>query len=427
MEPIAKELNTILEGTSVYELLSDMGRRFYFPRGIVSQAAEATAKAKRFNATVGMATDRGKPMFLPSIMSHISGLDPSEIFSYAPTAGIMKLRELWKNEIIRKNPSIGDSLISLPIVTAGLTHGISILADLFTGRGEKVVVPDMYWGNYKLIIEGRREGFIVNFPFFGNGRLNIKALESTLRNTGSKKVSVILNFPNNPAGYSPTVEEAEALEQMFLGMAEEGFRLLVICDDAYFGLFFEENIYKESIFARLCSLHGNILAVKADAATKEELVWGFRTGFITYGCKGLKKEQYEALQQKTMGAVRASVSSCSNISQSLLVRALTSDTYRKEKDAAAAIMKERYLKVKEVVSDIPADVPLKPLPFNSGYFMTFEVKGKDAEKLRRYLLDEYSTGTISVAGKYLRIAFSSVEVGQIPDLFSLVFKAAKEL
>ena len=427
MEPIVKELNTILDNSTIYTLLSDLGKRMFFPKGIVSQAAEAGTKAKKYNATVGMATSDNKPMFLPSIMKHISGLEPSEIFSYSPTAGILKLREIWKDEMLKKNPSIGDSLISLPIVTSGLTHGISIAADLFVDKDDSVVVPDMYWGNYKLIIEGRRQGNIVNYPFFDNDKINIKGLENTIKSTGNKKTAVILNFPNNPTGYSPSVEESDEIISMFNRLAENGHKILVICDDAYFGLFFEENTSTESLFGKLCSLHKNILAVKIDGATKEELVWGFRTGFITYGGKGITKEQYEALQQKTMGAIRSSVSSCSTLTQNLLLKGLSSGTYHQEKDYAGERMKERYLKVKEIVQDIPSDVPLKILPFNSGYFMTFELLGKDAEKLRKYLLEEYSTGTISIAGKYLRIAFSSVNIEKIPELFKLIYKAVKEI
>jgi hypothetical protein len=59
--------------------------------------------------------------------------------------------------------------------------------------------------------------------------------------------------------------------------------------------------------------------------------------------------------------------------------------------------------------------------------MAFELLGKDSEKLRKHLLDNYSIGTISIANKYLRIAFSSVALEQIPDLYNIIFKAAKEL
>ena len=64
-------------------------------------------------------------------------------------------------------------------------------------------------------------------------------------------------------------------------MAEAGCNVVAIADDAYFGLFYEDSL-KESLFGKLANLHPRILAIKLDGATKEEFVWGFRTGFITF-------------------------------------------------------------------------------------------------------------------------------------------------
>jgi hypothetical protein len=35
----------------------------------------------------------------------------------------------------------------------------------------------------------------------------------------------------------------------------------------------------------LCDAHPNILAVKLDGPTKEDYVWGFRVGFLTFGIR----------------------------------------------------------------------------------------------------------------------------------------------
>ena len=53
MNPLANELNTLLEGTIIADMMSDYGRRMYFPKGIISQSAEAKQKAHRYNATIG--------------------------------------------------------------------------------------------------------------------------------------------------------------------------------------------------------------------------------------------------------------------------------------------------------------------------------------------------------------------------------------
>ncbi|HUI71035.1 MAG TPA: aminotransferase, partial [Spirochaetia bacterium] len=121
MNPLAQELNGVLEATVAGALFSDLGKRIYFPRGIVAQSAEARKHARRANATIGMALREGKPVFLAAIRSLIPDLDPEEIFPYAPTQGIEKLREMWKKEILEKNPDIGDTPFSLPLVVPGLT------------------------------------------------------------------------------------------------------------------------------------------------------------------------------------------------------------------------------------------------------------------------------------------------------------------
>ena len=48
-------------------MLSDYGKKVYFPKGIISQTAEAKEKATRFNATIGIAKDKNGPLFLDSI------------------------------------------------------------------------------------------------------------------------------------------------------------------------------------------------------------------------------------------------------------------------------------------------------------------------------------------------------------------------
>lgn len=35
-------------------------------------------------------------------------------------------------------------------------------------------------------------------------------------------------------------------------------------------------------FGKLANIHPRVLTVKIDGATKEEFVWGFRVGFITF-------------------------------------------------------------------------------------------------------------------------------------------------
>ena len=71
MNELAKELNSVLDGTVVSSFLSPVGRRMYFPKGIVAQSAEAGEKAKNYNATVGLATKNGQPMHFSDIAREV--------------------------------------------------------------------------------------------------------------------------------------------------------------------------------------------------------------------------------------------------------------------------------------------------------------------------------------------------------------------
>ncbi len=428
MNPLATELNDILEGTIASKVLSDYGKRMYFPKGIISQSAEAKQKAHRYNATIGIATEHNDALHIASVLTGFTkNLSVNEIFPYAPTAGEPALRKIWLSEMVRKNPAMEGKLTSLPVVTSGLTHAISIAFSLILDKGDEVIVPDFYWGNYNLIFTEQREAKTITTPLFDeNNALNIKGLGQTIDNTKGEKVSLILNFPNNPTGYTPTKTEATELVKMLVEKAKGGKKLVIFIDDAYYGLFFEENVCKQSLFALLCDAHENILAIKGDAATKEEMVWGFRVGFITFNSKGLKNEHYEALVKKTMGAIRGNVSSCSKPAQSILLSAMQSPTYRQEKQAGIQKMRERYEVLKNALALYKGNEFLTPLPFNSGYFMAFTCKG-DAEKLRLYLLDTYGVGTISIKNTFLRLAFSSTDLQDIEDLLKIVYQGASEI
>ncbi len=429
MHVLAKELNETLQGTIVDAMLSDVGRRMFFPKGIVAQSAEAGKKATRFNATIGMATSQGQPMYLSDIYNQFveNTFKPSELFSYAPGGGDPALRALWKEEMVKKNPSLKGKQFSLPIITSGLTHGLQMMAQLFAQEGDTLVIPNLAWDNYELIFAYQVNATVKTFNLYNaEGGFNVEGLREVLSSIPERKARILLNFPNNPTGYTPTKTEMQAIAETLINLAEEGMQLLVLSDDAYFGLFFGEDSATESLFSLLCDAHPNILAIKCDAATKEDMVWGFRIGFITYGSKLLGEEHYDALNKKTLGIIRSTVSNCDRPGQSMLLKAMREGTrYEADKLDAKAEMEKRYRVLQEALKKYEGNDLLKPYPFNSGYFMAFDCKGS-AEQLRKHLLDTYQVGCINIADVTLRLAYCSVECDRIAELVDIVYQAAGE-
>ena len=84
--PLAAELNRRLEKAApeVLAMLSGLGRRLYFPRGILTQSAEAREGAHRSNATIGIATEGGVPMHLPSVAQHLRDIGPADATEMHP-------------------------------------------------------------------------------------------------------------------------------------------------------------------------------------------------------------------------------------------------------------------------------------------------------------------------------------------------------
>ena len=429
MNPLAEELNSILEVTVAGRLMSNLGRRFYFPKGIIAQSAEAKQSATLANGTIGMACSNGTPLILSAIADNMASLKPEESVGYAPTAGVEKVRKVWKDLIVQKNPSLNPSGISLPVVVPGLTAGLSNTADMFISKGNSFIASDPCWDNYSLIFDIRRGAQIVSVPFFGTGTgLDIDAIAAAIDHEAKKGVvRIIFNFPNNPSGYSPTVKEAEQLASILRKAAEGGADVLVICDDAYYGLFYEDDIESESLFSRLAGLHEKILAVKVDGPIKEDYVWGLRIGFLTFGSRGLNEKHYDALVRKYMGAIRSSTSCANTSAQYLILKAMEDPRTQAEKDRFMAMLKRRYNLVKDFVNSRANHPVLQPLPFNSGYFMSFRCKGLSAETLRRELLAKHGIGVISLGDQCLRVAFSSIDEEKITETYRIIYDTAGKL
>ena len=420
----AQALNDQIKKVSetVYDLLSEKGKAIFFPhKGILGQTAQA--KGKDINATIGIAIeDDGSPMRLNSIESQFT-VSPKDALPYAPSFGKPELRAAWKKLMKKKNPSM-EGQLSNPVVTSALTHGLSMVGYMFLNPGDSIIMPDFFWGNYKLLFINAYDAKIDTFKTFDKGLFNVEGLKEKLDAPGDRKI-LLLNFPNNPTGYTPTEEEAAQIVDV-IKEAAMNKKMLVICDDAYFGLVYEDEVMQESIFARLNNLHENILAVKIDGATKEDYAWGLRTGFITYGIKNGTQDLYTALEDKTAGAVRGSISNAPHLSQSIVLQAIQSDSYEEEKQEKYNLMKSRYEAVKNALDDDDCAGHFDPLPFNSGYFMCIKLAGCKPEKIRELLLEKYSTGTIAASG-VLRIAFSAVPASKIKKLFDNICDACKQL
>ena len=408
---------------------SKLGENIILPQDVLIQSKETAVIPGAINATIGIATSNKKAMALPSINKVITEINNSEYLPYSPTPGLPKMRELWKEKILADNPSINKDFLSLPMVTTGITQGIDIAANLFSESGDALLLPNLFWQNYAQIYTIKLGNKIYKYNQFDeNNEFSITNFKETLYSIKEDKISLILNFPNNPTGYTPSDVELNSLVDVISTYAKENKnkQLIIVSDDAYFGLFFEKNHKTPTLSATYkLAENENCLIIKLDGITKEYYSWGLRIGFITYYTKN--DELRQLLLEKTQGFLRSTTSSPSNLSQQIALRLLDNKKALEEKEINDKIIEERYNELKQAFSVEQLDSLVRILPFNSGYFFTIKLPSNiNAHEFRLKFLNEYKYGVYSIDDEHIRIAFSCLDKELIPELINKFKQCIKQ-
>lgn len=395
-------------------MLSPLGRRLVFPRGIPFQAAEA--KGCAINATLGQLTDdEGRPMPLPVLEESLVGVDAKEAFLYAPIEGPPALRKAW-GERERRLAGGSAAPASAPFVAHGISHSLSLAADLFADAETDVVVPVPCWENYDLLFTMRTGARVVGYTPWVEGEFTVDPLRQALATVRGKAI-VVLNFPSNPTGWWPSPDQARALVEVVL--AHPG-PLAVVIDDAYEGFVHEPGLHARSLFWDLAERADpdRHLVVKCDGATKQLVFFSSRVGFFTHTATG---DAEEVLANKLKALVRATVGVASGPALALVSKALhdprTDDAFAER----LAVVGGRYRALKRAIERFDPRV-VKAWPFNAAYFAFLELAPHlDAERVRKRLIEEFRTGTIAFPDqRALRVAYCSIEEHRVGDLVDAI-------
>ncbi|HEX2645326.1 MAG TPA: aminotransferase class I/II-fold pyridoxal phosphate-dependent enzyme [Thermoanaerobaculia bacterium] len=405
------------EAPELFQALSPLGRRAVLTPGAhrPSPALESLEAAN----------------LRPALRRALGGLgeaDRALAFSPSPVTGLPEVRERWRAWQRRDvDPAVPSTL---PLVTAGLSHGLSLLADLFGGEGKAVAVPEPFWGNYRQAFAARTGARILTAPAYVEGRFHTRALAVALAGLPDGEPAVaMLNLPSNPGGYSPTDEERREIRASLIEVAERR-PLVVVCDDAYAGLVFEPGVDPSSMFWELIGAHPNLVPVKVDGSTKELSFFGGRVGFLTFGLDP-ESDAARALEDKVAMLVRSTIGSPVASSQMIVLQALRQEraALEAETEAVRLLLEGRYRALKGALAEADPEV-MTTLPFNSGCFALVELPealGVTSSAARRHLLDRHDTGLVSIEPRYLRIAHCSVDAAALPELARRLERGIGEL
>ncbi len=421
IHPEAQDRNDRLQAINptISEALSPLGRRSFFPKGIPFQAAQS--KTCQINATIGQITDgAGHPLPLAPMAEKLSQLSPKDAFLYSPVGGRETARKAWHAKLVKEDARMEQ--VGLGAVSAGICHALTMGAELFFAEGDTLVIPDLYWDNYEQIFQIRLQGRFQTFPFYNaQGGFNVEGLRETLASVKGK-VHLLLNFPSNPNGYSPTPSELKAIAEVIVE-ASASRTVVAFCDDAYHGLVFDPAATSKSLFFELIGKSRNLIALKCDGVTKELSFFGGRVGFLHFG---VDQASAAILVDKCMGLIRSGIGSPVGISQYLMELELADPRHEAEFEKMRLVLQSRFEVLKKALSRPTRHWTV--LPFNAGCFCLLRLRdGLHAEELRQKLITEESVGVVNQGDRYIRLAFCSLKESSIEPLIAAMERVCEKM
>ncbi|MBD3266329.1 aminotransferase class I/II-fold pyridoxal phosphate-dependent enzyme [bacterium] len=443
-----------LNKVGAMDFLSEYGKMIYNPTGIFYWSGRSKTEAK-INATIGTAKGKKSVLFdggddstatlcIPSILQYFNDMSTEDIFPYAPEAGVPAFREAWEKWLLHKAGSQSDRLakqIMLPVVSSGITGGLSLCTRLFVDPGTPIVVPNKRWENYDNIFDRNVNITVEEFETFEGQHFNIEGFLQAIKNVWAKqdRAVALLNFPNNPTGYCPPKAAAKELVQAVNDLVSTTDKKLVLLfDDAYEGYVYDETCENASLFYQVVP-KPNLLPVKLDGISKEMLWYGARIGGITVACpdewfaQAEKADVEKEMENKFRGVIRNTISNCNRVAQQAALKALENiDQVMADRKKVFNELSARYHLLKEKFAALNSD-QLFADPFQGGFFCFVNVNpktGLNAPDICDHLLKEYKVGTVptqSGAINGIRVAFCSVEKEEIPELANSLQQAVNDL
>jgi len=387
------------------------------------------------NATVGTArNDDGSLLIFPTLLNELGRLSGEETFAYANIRGMHNFAQIWNEDTLNSFPSNlvekTDKMSTLPIASCGLTGGLSLAGEAFLNIDDSVLIPNTRWGNIDNVLLKNQRLKEVNFKLLDeDGQLNLSDLTDKINKQDKvgKKFGIYLNFPNNPSGISPTLEQIKILQE---ALEEIDTPTIIFLDDAYEGYVYEKDVLDHSLFPYLIGLNEKVIVAKLDGVSKRYCAYGSRLGAVTIGFGyEASEEEKKNIREVLAKITRSSVSSAPRGIQEAIINVLTDGPkllkIQQEKHIVYDILFNRYKKIKKIGKEREGKI-LHPVEFNSGFFSYYLIKNNiSAGEISKKLLSK-GLGTVPFENPSnglngIRVAFCSINDKDIERTVDILY------
>ncbi|MCI2069228.1 MAG: pyridoxal phosphate-dependent aminotransferase [Bacilli bacterium] len=340
-----------------------------------------------------------------SLKEHIT-----DDLSYPPILGFQEYKEAILKWLLKDEYEKASNDFSIPFgATLGGTGACSISFNIFLDRGEKVLLPDIMWGNYKLIASLAGDGY-ATYPLYDEkGGFGIQGIKKAIDKLAKEQTHVLLviNDPcQNPTGYC--LKEHE-YDELFSVLQEEGKKtiLTVLFDIAY--LDFEPcHAPLHPLFTHALQKGNSFLPCFAFSCSKTFGIYGLRAGALFAICE--KEEEAKELLSSISSQARG-IYSCPDGPALHAVAQAVNDPkqaikLRQEISLNAEVLSKRGSLLKAALKENN----IAYLPFDEGFFLT--VKVEKAFKVAETLKAEHIF-IVPLDDNHMRIALAGLNDEEI--------------
>lgn len=379
-------------------------------------AIEKFGKDKVINATVGsLFCEEGKLVVFPQVVETYREVEEREIFGYAKgITGDEEFKLAVKKAVLGNDfQEVFSSHFTEVVATPGGTGALSNSIKSYLHKGENVLLPNLMWDPYKLMVKSAGGDFETYRLFNEENSFDLEEFQKKVLTLSrvQKSLVIIINDPcHNPTGYKLSHEEWKGVMEV-LKSATKITDVVLIKDIAYSDFDRETKEEKIEHLNLFKNLPPNLLVIFSFSISKSFASYGLRVGAQL--ALSTSKKVIEEFNDAGSFFCRASWSNISAGGMKMFSEIISCENRSvgllEERLGYISLLEERA-KIFLIESSI---IGLKTFPYKSGFFITLPLE-KSSDKVVQEL-EKDNIFTIPLENS-IRVAICSLSREQIKGL-----------
>jgi aromatic-amino-acid transaminase len=373
---------------------------------------------KVINGTIGaIYDDQEQFVTLSKVNEMFFNLRPEEVMNYAPISGLPDFLNASIDVTLGQGrPEAFVKAVATPGGTGGVRHVFYNYAE----QGDKILIPDWYWGPYSTIAAEHLRRVQTYALFDSDYQFHIQSIIDGLRSLLQLQDSVVLviNSPaHNPTGYSLSLSHwKQLLAEITTCVKGTHKRVILLIDIAYID-YAGDPAQAREFMALFGGLPENLLVTIAFSMSKSFLCYGLRSGALIgiSASKALAEEFFNTNAYSNRGVWSNGTRGAQRLLAEIVKNKDMLDLIEMEREGLRHLIENRA----RIFLEEAKASGLNICPYSAGFFITVpsEQPAKVAAKLA---LDNIYVVPLS---KGIRFAICSIPTKKIPGLASKTKKA----